>query len=320
MMRKKRKNRKNSEIWSFNDKHEILNECLHRNIKKRYQADSPFENPWVPYALMILCALVDGVVFYSMFSKISYDSPVLMVMQMAGFLFGFDIVPIFLGIWYKKYRQGLVEKGKMVAILALLSTVAAFGLNVALRLFNIDIISPSAGAVTNYMGTDAAAGKDYTALSTALFGIFMPAVTSLGSFFISFHTSHPLRDRERKLAEMVEDTRDEVRRLDAILADYDAEPDFAENLFSEDQAKFNETLMTHKALVSGYCDYVRERLKEHLGNPTSNNVLSKEISGELFARLDRELALMNEWTPDGADPDEEALKQNLPANRRKISA
>ena len=51
--------------------------------------------------------------------------------------------------------------------------------------------------------------------------------------------------------------------------------------------------MMHKAQVIGYCDYVRERLKEQLGNPTSNNVLSESVCETILARLDRELGMLN---------------------------
>lgn len=51
--------------------------------------------------------------------------------------------------------------------------------------------------------------------------------------------------------------------------------------------------MMHKAQVIGYCDYVRECLKEQLGNPTSNNVLSESVCETILARLDKELGLLN---------------------------
>lgn len=123
----------------------------------------------------------------------------------------------------------------------------------------------------------------------------IPVVTSLGSCLISFITYNQLGIKKQRLAEMIEDTRDEVRRFDAIIDDYDAEPDFAEQLEAEDEAKYEEMKKMHRAMVVGYCDYVRERLKEHLGNPTSNNVLSEEICENILARLDKELACLG-WS------------------------
>lgn len=293
--------KKNQEIYSVDRKTgEIVNECLHHNNRKRFKADTPFDNSIVPYLIMAFCATVDGVVFYSLFSRISYDSPMMLGVQIAGFLFGFDIVPIFIGIQYKRLQQG-ITKDKFVLIMALVVCGLAFAMNIALRIMTIDLISPSTvSTATSYMGTvtqeTADTGIDATAIALTIFGMGIPVVTSLGSCLISFITYNPLKIKKQRTAEMMEDTRDEVRRFDAILDDYDAEPDFAENLEAEDEAKYQEMQMMHKAQVIGYCDYVRERLKEQLGNPTSNNVLSESVCETILARLDKELGLLNTQT------------------------
>ena len=120
---------------------------------------------------------------------------------------------------------------------------------------------------------------------------------------------------------MIEDTCVDVRRFDALLGDYDAEPAFAENLDSEDEAKYQEMQVMHKAMVIGYCDYVRQCLKEHLGNPTSNNVLSESVCESILARLDRELALLNAHADEDRNTDETDGKETeYPAMIRKNKA
>lgn len=161
----------------------------------------------------------------------------------------------------------------------------------------VDLMSPSTVSnVTSYMGTvtqeNTESNIDATAIALTIFGMGIPVVTSLGSCLISFITYNPLGIKKQRIAEMIEDTRDEVRRFDAIISDYDAEPDFAEHLEEEDEAKYQEVKMMHKALVISHCDYVRERLKEHLGNPTSNNVLSEAACENILARLDKELGVL----------------------------
>lgn len=290
--------KKNKEIYSVDKKTgEIVNECLHHNNRKRFKADTPFDNNIVPYLIMIFCATVDGVVFYSLFSSISYDSPMMLGVQIAGFLFGFDVVPIFIGIQYKRLRQG-ITKDRFVLIMALVVCTLAFAMNIVIRIMTIDLISPATlSTATSYMGAvtreTTETGIDATAISLVMFGIGIPVITSLGSCLISFITYNPLKIKKQRIAEMMEDTRDEIRRLDAILDDYDAEPNFAENLEVEDETKYQEMQMLHKALVVGYCDYVRERLKEQLGNPTSNNVLSESVCEIIFARLDKEIGLLS---------------------------
>ena len=77
----------------------------------------------------------------------------------------------------------------------------------------------------------------------------------------------------------------------------------------------------HKAMVIGYCDYVRQCLKEHLGNPTSNNVLSESVCESILARLDRELALLNAHTDVvGKVNENEGKETEYPAMIRKNKA
>ena len=63
--------KRDKEVWSMDRRGEIVNECLHHNNRKRFKPDTPFDNSIVPYLIMIFCATVDGVVFYSLFSKLS---------------------------------------------------------------------------------------------------------------------------------------------------------------------------------------------------------------------------------------------------------
>lgn len=283
-------------IWSLNNKGEIVNECLQRNNKKLYKPDTPFDNSFVPYLIMIFCAMVDGLVFYSLFSKISYDSPMMLMAQIIGLLLGYDVAPIFMGIQYRRLRQGLT-KDKFTLIMALVVCGIAISINIALRIVTIDLNGVSTiSTVTSYVGASTQEVTDTglapSIIASTIFGIGVPIVTSLTSLLVSFMTYNPLDIKKRRLVEMLEDTRDEVRRLDAIIEDYDLEQDFAEQVEIEDKEKYRQMQKMHKAMVIGYCDYVRERLKEQLGNPSSNNVLSAETYETLLARLDKEQACM----------------------------
>ena len=265
-------------IWSLNNKGEIVNECLQRNNKKLYKPDTPFDNSFVPYLIMIFCAMVDGLVFYSLFSKISYDSPMMLMAQIIGLLLGYDVAPIFMGIQYRRLRQGLT-KDKFTLIMALVVCGIAISINIALRIVTIDLNGVSTiSTVTSYVGASTQEVTDTglapSIIASTIFGIGVPIVTSLTSLLVSFMTYNPLDIKKRRLVEMLEDTRDEVRRLDAIIEDYDLEQDFAEQVEIEDKEKYRQMQKMHKAMVIGYCDYVRERLKEQLGNPSSNNAVS----------------------------------------------
>jgi hypothetical protein len=273
---------------------ELIYDGLNHHLRKKYSADTPLDRGNVPYIVMALCAAVDLVVFYNLFSAISYDSPLLLAVQIAGFLFGFDVVPVFMGIELKRIRQG-ISKDRFILWLALTVCAIAVALNVLLRLLTIDELSADTIS-TSYIATAQQAAQsssiDATAIALTVFGIFIPLVTSLGSFFVSYVTYHPLRIRRARLEAMIGEKEDEIRRLSAMLVEYDTDENFDKHLMGDDEDRFDSTKKLHRALIASYCDYVRQRLKEHLANPTATNALSEETCVGILQRLDRELAAL----------------------------
>lgn len=279
---------------------EFVYHGLNSHTSKKYKADTPMDKSFVPYLIMVLCGTIDAACFINLFKMISYDSPFLLGIQVAGFLFAFDVVPLYLGIQFRRTKQGL-SKDKFIMWLAFIVCAMACVLNIVLRLMTMDQMAPDlSSATTSFIGTAAQevqvseeTGVDPTALGLALVGIVIPFVTSLGSFFISYLTYNPLMVRKRNEEELLGEKKDEIRRLDAILFEYDADTEFAEHLIQDDEGKFQEMKKMQRALVLSYCDYVRQRLKEHLANPTAINALSEETCVAILERLDRELAALD---------------------------
>ena len=279
---------------------EFVYHGLNSHTSKKYKADTPMDKSFVPYLIMVLCGTIDAACFINLFKMISYDSPFLLGIQVAGFLFAFDVVPLYLGIQFRRIKQGL-SKDKFIMWLAFIVCAMACVLNIVLRLMTMDQMAPDlSSATTSFIGTAAQevqvseeTGVDPTALGLALVGIVIPFVTSLGSFFISYLTYNPLMVRKRNEEELLGEKKDEIRRLDAILFEYDADAEFAEHLIQDDEGKFQEMKKMQRALVLSYCDYVRQRLKEHLANPTAINALSEETCVAILERLDRELAALD---------------------------
>ena len=185
--------------------------------------------------------------------------------------------------------------------MALVVCAMACVLNIVLRLMTMDQMAPDLSVSTvSFIGStpqgvqeNEATGVDATALGLAIVGIVIPFVTSLGSFFISYLTYNPLMVRKRNQEELIAEKKDEIRRLDAILFEYDADTEFAEHLIQDDTGKYEEMKKMQRALVLSYADYVRQRLKEHLANPTAINALSEETCVAILERLDRELAALD---------------------------
>lgn len=287
---------KTNNLISIDCNGEFVYHGLNSHISKKYSADTPLDKSFVPYLIMAFCAIVDASVFISLFKMISYDSPFMLGVQVAGCLFAFDVVPLYLGIQLRRIKQGL-SKDRFIMWLALVVCGLACVMNVVLRLMTVEQMSPDlSSATTSYFGTVAQESQttsiDATAVALTIFGIILPVLTSVGSFFISYLTYNPLKVRKRLEEEMLAEKKDEIRRLDAILTEYDADTEFAEHLVQDDEGKFEEMKKMQRAVVISYCDYVRQRLKEHLATPTAINALSEEICVAILARLDQELAAL----------------------------
>ena len=289
-------NRSNSLLTKDRNGEFVYHE-LNSHIGKKYKADTPLDKSFVPYLIMLFCAVVDASVFISLFKMISYDSPFMLGIEVAGFLFAFDVVPLYIGIQLRRLKQG-ISKDRFILWLALVVCVLACVMNVALRLTTIEQMSPDlSSASTSYFGTvteeTTDSSVDPTAIALTIFGIGLPMLTSIGSFFVSFLTYNPLKLRKRVAEEMLTEKNDEIRRLDAILSEYEADSEFAEHLREDDEGKFEEMKKMQRAVVINYCEYVRQRLKEHLANPTAINALSEETCVAILERLDRELAALD---------------------------
>lgn len=290
-------NRRN-DVLTKNRNGEFVYEGLNEHIKKQYKADTPLDNPVVPYIIMLFCATVDAACFISLFKMISYDSMFMLGIQVAGFLFAFDVVPIYLGIQHRRIKQNLT-KDRIVLYLALGVCATAFIINIILNVMTIELMNPDlSSAATNYFGTAteqvASESVDPSAIALTIFRIGCPVLTSVGSYFISYSTYDPIKTRKRTIDETIVEKKDEIRRMEALIDEYKADPDFAENLRNDDERKYEEMKNMHRALVINYCIYVRQRLKEHLANPTSTNALSEEDCIAILQRLDRELETLNQ--------------------------
>lgn len=183
---------KTNNLISIDCNGEFVYHGLNSHISKKYRADTPLDKSFVPYLIMVFCAIVDASVFISLFKMISYDSPFMLGVQVAGCLFAFDVVPLYLGIQLRRIKQGL-SKDRFIMWLALVVCILACVMNVILRLMTMKQMSPDlSSTTTSYFGTVVQESQttsiDATAIALTIFGIILPVLTSVGSFFISYLT------------------------------------------------------------------------------------------------------------------------------------
>lgn len=269
---------RSNQLLSVGRNGEIIYHGLNSHMSHKFKADTAFDKPFVAYVVMLLCGAIDAMCFINLFSLISYDSPFILGMQVCGLLVGFDLIPCYLGIHLRRLKQGLT-KDKFIVWFALSASAIAFLINIVLRISTIKLMSPD-GIV------------DANAISLTVFGCFIPFVTSLASFFVSYLLYNPLQVRKKNIEILMYEKQDEIRRLQAFLDEYEMESDFGEHLVKDDEEKYEAMLRYQIALVLGYCDLVRQRMKEHLGTPSASNALSEETCASILNRLDQELTAL----------------------------
>lgn len=275
-------------LWTVN-RQGGLDFGLRRDLTKReFAADSTWEHPTAALVVMLLCASLDFVLFKQLFASFLYDHVLIQWFSIVGLLVGFDCAPIYAGILVRKRSQGYRVPAWLMCLLAAAFTLALVG-NIWLRIELRDLVLPASsstgtslfGAVTEETETNPAA------LPYAIFAAALPIVTSLVSFGISYITSNPLKSRLKTMHTAQVELEASIGELEAILTEYDEDPDLAARLTAEDDEQYETQLgMTREQAVT-YCDYVRERIKEHLGDPAASNELSKDSRQALQALFER---------------------------------
>lgn len=259
---------------SMNRGGELLQGELYKNAEEyKYKADNPFFWGPVPYILMAICIVIDIAFFRSLFTRISYDDPTMLWLEVAGLAFAADIVAAYAGILAKKIDQGL-SRNRRTLYLLLSIPILALIVNGVLR-----VATMSLGSVDGTV--------DASAIALTIVSIVMPVLTSTGNLAISFETYDPLKKKMYREERVLNEVRDYCRRLEAIKEECD---DFNESRMKEMDRKQLET--AKKELISDalalYAD-MREKLMEHLGDPASTNVLSQMQCETIFDRLNQEL-------------------------------
>lgn len=281
ILKKKRRNRL---LWTI-DQQGQLHFPLHDKLAKRTAAaNTAWEHPVALLVVMLLCAALDFIMFKQLFAAILYDSVWIQRFSILGLLICFDVAPIYLGLFLKKRKQGYAVDSWILFGLAA-AFLAAFVGNVLLRITMRDVVLPDLTQTsTSVMGdvqSGVAAGSD-RALAYALFAAFLPFGTSLVSFGISYLTANPLGSHLRRLRQEEAETQEALAQTDATIAEYDASADHLVLLAREEDERYCASKAAIAEQMLLHCDYVRERIKEHLADPAALNELSKPRREELM--------------------------------------
>lgn len=298
-------------LWSVDAQGGLTFPLRSRQLHDIYAADSGWERPVSAIVVMVICGILDFVVFKQLFAAILYDQVLVQWLSVVGCLVAFDLAPIYLGILAKKHSQGMRISLFAVALLTLSFLIVLAG-NVWLRITVKDILVPpdSAADFSLFGSQETASESSPAALPYALFSSALPLATSIVSFIISYMSSDPLREKVRALHARQIELEDAEGQLEAILVEYEADPDLQARLTEADDAQYATALASADEKCFQYADYVRQRIKEHMGDAAATNVLSKDCREQL-CRLLRHIG--SEDLPQDSDRQEGGEARPLPA-------
>ena len=291
----------NKPLWKI-DKQGNLNYHLRMDqAGELYMPDTVWERPVVTFILMILCAILDYVVFQQLFAAILYDQVLIQRLSVLGCLIAFDVAPIYLGVQMKKHQQGFQIDWSTVYGLLTAFLLVCVG-NLWLRITVRDILVPdSSASAFSVFSTAEESGSNSAALPYAIFSSFLPVATSLVSYGASYISANPLKARVKMLHVHQIQLEDAINQVNSILCEYEEDAELGARLLAEDDQMYLAAEKRTQELGFWYCDYVRERIKEHLGDPAATNELSKDVRQQ----LEKMLAAMPElpqFQPESAKP------------------
>ena len=277
-----RKNRKKN-LWTIDSQGNFYFSTRAGKIEKAIDARSGWEKPAVALIVMIVCGILDFVVFKQLFGAILYDNVIIQWLSVIGCLVAFDLGPIYLGSELKKEYQGL-RSSRLMQILIVAVFVMVFIGNLWLRVKVKDILVPSSTLVSGSIfqnGGDVAQDNGI-ALGYAIFSGLLPLATSIVSGAVSFLTANPLLTRIKNVREEMVEMESDLASLNAILAEYESDSNLLERLSDEDQRMLQQKAAYIVELGLWFADYTRERIKENGGDPASTNELSKNMHDTLL--------------------------------------
>ena len=268
----------NTSLFKMNDAGEFVQDNINTYTSKKFKPDNPFFIGCIPYILMLICVVIDIGFFKSLFSIISYESPFLTWLEVAGLAFAADIVSAYAGILAKRISQGLsYEKFNLYLLLSVPSI--ALIINAILRCSTISIAN---GGITP------------EAVSLTIISIFVPIFTSIGNFSISYLTYDPLNQKLETEELALNEINEKCRRLNAINYDLKCDENCYERLvdLDNDHLKNAKKEIINDAFI--LLNDVQVQLMKCSKDPSESNLLSKSQCEELLAELRTELNSMNQ--------------------------
>ena len=271
----KRKENHYSNLWTIDNQGNMKFSTREGRLESMMDRDTVFGK--LAIGLMFICGAIDFFAFKQQFGIMLYDHPLYQAGMIIGFLVMFDVGAVLLGYFLKRRSQGL--KSSKIAewsLIAVIVTGVVF--NLWLRIVKRDELIPLDtmqgslfGAVTEGPTSDPAA------LPYAIVSSLLPLGTTIVSIIASYVGSNPLGNALKKVRKQKVEIENKINEINAAIAELNADKEMARRMDEQDARLLAEKVIYARTLGLTYSDYVRQRIKEHIGDPASTNELSKNV-------------------------------------------
>lgn len=270
---------KNEKLWNRDSQGNLAFYTKYDISRKRKKPDVFWNHQMAMIIILISCAAIDFLNFKQLFDSFLMDAPFTRWTSIFGMLFAFDVIPIYLGLNLRKRVQGY-NVNRAVLLSMIMIFLLALAANVYIRivfkdmaLFDITKLSTSI-----FEKADNVSGVSKYSLQYSIFASIIPLLTSIGSFTISFLITDPLKEEKLMLEEEHNKLADSISQVEAVLREYEADPNFYERITSDDNAKYE----IHRQMINEKKDYfrayVRQRIMERpTMDATAKNILSRPL-------------------------------------------
>ncbi|MBR0153474.1 MAG: hypothetical protein IJM26_06785 [Lachnospiraceae bacterium] len=276
-------------FWALNRQGSLVFTTRDDLVRLGYRPDTVFDWPAASFIVMIVCGLVDIAMFLQLFGAVLYDSAFFRIAATLVLFVGFDFGPVYLGLQVRRAHDGY-RVNRAMECLFLAAFLLAFLTSAYLRYYARDIILPA----DSFSGSSEV---NPLAVPWTVFGSAAPLITSLVSFAISYFTYHPLENEKKRLECAIARVKEELLQVRSILCEYEQEENYEEHLLLQEQGRYEQAVLSARDRGVYLCDLVRERLKEHLGEPSSTNELSKSACEKIMKDLEATSRAVREMTP-----------------------
>lgn len=267
------------------DDHGNLNfDTLKKVEQKENEENTIWQKQIVYLFLLILCFLADLISFTQLFSSFLYDSLFIRLVGITGFLIVFEGCSLYGGMYWKYKRQGYTVENMILLMLVSTFTLAV-ALNIILRIVTANIAFPDlTNNVTSVIGNNVTTQSTSSSNSIyyALLFAFIPVMSSCISFAVCCLITDPLKNEKRKYAQNKNMLKSDINAKTATLEEYSNEDAFKKNTMRMDSIEYHDQWQKILDQRKYYCDYVRAKLKEHLGGADENSSVTRNKPKDLI--------------------------------------